>query len=638
MFGLNEKDYTLISDYIFKHCAEVKDKPTAENVEHFLRIYNENKSKLYHLLGDAAIVSLPFEYEKTETELIDDFTKCNNNLKFIPLFKKKFNEATDRIAKLKRYEKKIRDNRPLDENELNEYCFYHEIFQHLESNYLIKNTIQRNYEYIINGKKIHLSKGQKLIRAMRQISIALDIEDEYEKFRIMHSQVLNQKKIHGTLNISIHPIDYFTASDSQNGWTSCLNWEDGAYKLGTIEMMNSPMVLCAYITSNNSHISINNNKWFNKKWRTWVLWSPEFIIVNKQYPYRNDEAANMVINCLKDLSYKNFNITYDAIDNDFFANNHINFTTNYMYNDIDHSKYNFIGVKNTSFNEETINYSGAAECVCCGKVINFSKKYIDDGATAELICDDCSGSIHCFDCGARLFKKTLFHFYSPTNEHVCQRCFDKKYSFCSCGNHSANREDIIEIVFPFHQQTLYESIQKHNKVCFYNFEKSYPEDICNKLINFHYFRPLKQSDIKTSNSVFACKHCLQKCGIDMVTDICKIQAKPIPFKSIDDRFFEIIDPVLNPNNVSFESVMKLFKFNADGFIYDILEEQWDLFTKLFNESSILADGELYCGTYGILEIIGFEYVPVKNYMKEMKENGDERAINQSFSYSRKNDE
>ena len=37
-------------------------------------------------------------------------------------------------------------------------------------------------------------------------------------------------------------------SDNDYGWDSCMGWmNEGEYRLGTVEMMNSPCIVVAYI-------------------------------------------------------------------------------------------------------------------------------------------------------------------------------------------------------------------------------------------------------------------------------------------------------------------------------------------------------------------------------------------------------
>ena len=47
--------------------------------------------------------------------------------------------------------------------------------------------------------------------------------------------------------------------------------DEGSYRLGTVEMMNSPMVICAYLSGKNQ-MDINGvYEWNSKKWRAWAI-------------------------------------------------------------------------------------------------------------------------------------------------------------------------------------------------------------------------------------------------------------------------------------------------------------------------------------------------------------------------------
>ena len=99
------------------------------------------------------------------------------------------------------------------------------------------------------GKSLKVNRGCRALKTLGKLieGFGLDMK-EFEQYRIKHSQILNQKKLKGTLCISIHPLDYVTMSDNDSGWESCMSWENsGCYRQGTVEMMNSTCVVVAYL-------------------------------------------------------------------------------------------------------------------------------------------------------------------------------------------------------------------------------------------------------------------------------------------------------------------------------------------------------------------------------------------------------
>ena len=104
---------------------------------------------------------------------------------------------------------------------------------------------------------------------IHHLSDIADMEAIFEQMRIKHSQILNKKRLKGTLCLSIHPLDYITISDNNCDWDSCMTWTGddcpGEYRLGTLEMMNSPSVVVAYLDSKEPYHPLDDGRaWSNK--------------------------------------------------------------------------------------------------------------------------------------------------------------------------------------------------------------------------------------------------------------------------------------------------------------------------------------------------------------------------------------
>ena len=187
---------------------------------------------------------------------------------------------------------------------------------------LYNNRVPSNYTLELNGKKpVKFSEGQKLAKALKQVCdlIGFDAEEHgFEKFRIRHSQMLNDKTIKGTLCLSIHPMDYMTMSDNNNGWESCMSWDNsGCYRVGTLECMNCENTIVAYIESDTKQyrIGYSDKFWNSKRYRQLVMITDELIMTNKGYPFNNENLSNEVLNWVAELCGEDFegeNIDYDA--------------------------------------------------------------------------------------------------------------------------------------------------------------------------------------------------------------------------------------------------------------------------------------------------------------------------------------
>ena len=275
-----------------------------------------------------------------------------------------------------------------------------------------------------DNKKYRVLPGCKVSKALQKIASIYNLSN-YEEFRIEHSQVLNQKIIEGELCLSIHPLDYITMSDNGCGWKSCLSWMTyGDYRQGAVEMMNSPCVIVAYLSSKeNMHIG-----WNSKKWRQLFFVSPDGISSIKSYPFYNDELTKTAFEWIKELAEKNLGVKYSqtieySYEEEFqlpevFGDKNVRvyFETVNMYNDFGCAPYHLLCL-NTNLTENQKNtiicredlvsifffYSGSSQCMICG---NLHPTLYDEGS---LVCDHCQKDVVCPSCGTHLDEEDILH-------------------------------------------------------------------------------------------------------------------------------------------------------------------------------------------------------------------------------------
>ena len=286
---------------------------------------------------------------------------------------------------------------------------------------------------IPNGKTLKIQNGMKAIRAISKIAEAFELEG-FEEFRIAHSQILNQKELHGNLCISIHPLDYMTMSDNNCEWESCMNWRDnGDYRRGTVEMMNSKCVVVAYLTAEDDmplfSYGDRNIKWNNKKWRELFIVTPEMIGGIKGYPYQNVQIADIVASWLRELAIKNLGYEYfDDIDEWNYSSTTMTAHGSYyiaprtmtMYND--HSTHQRAYLSPNTPKRYDFFYSGDSECMWCGSTLaSFTE-------ACELICGDCIEKVRCFHCGERLYDDDEIYYLE--GEPLCHYCYSESAVSC----------------------------------------------------------------------------------------------------------------------------------------------------------------------------------------------------------------
>lgn len=312
-------------------------------------------------------------------------------------------------------------------------------------NYLfsVDAFISNRYDYdsieinLPDGSVMKLAKGCKVMKAIGRLAKVFHCEQEFENIRVKQSQILNDARISSTLCLSIHPLDYMTASYNNNDWRSCMNWEDGEYRRGVIEMMNSDCVVVAYLESKHEKMRWGQYTWNSKKWREFFIVRPDLICGIKGYPYWNRVLEDEVLKWLRDLYAPIFsNVTFSNSITTFRTDSDKRYINNdalnvhdvrlcmscgpAMYNDFyEGNDYHCIISSNMADNDNGviyIDYSGASECTVCGQCD------VEFDGEGVLICEECTEHHYCCSCGDPIMYAEDLR--ELNGREYCDRCFD----------------------------------------------------------------------------------------------------------------------------------------------------------------------------------------------------------------------
>ena len=304
--------------------------------------------------------------------------------------------------------------------------------------------------YEENGatKTYKIQRGTKIMKALAKLAKIWHIDVSFEDFRIKHSQILNEAHFTGRLCLSIHPLDFMTMSDNACNWSSCMSWEnEGEYHQGTIEMMNSPYVMEAYLKSS-TDATLGGVKWNNKKWRELFIVHPAGIFAIKGYPYWNRELETISLEWIRDLAANVFHATYTPIlmahtdrcnSLTYIYNNTVydfEFSTDHMYNDFCYDHAAMIVMMPNDIHED-IYYSGDSECMCCGKHGDDNQMMIFNDA--NICCEDCQEAHRCCICGEVLYDDRSY--CDDDGNYYCEDCWNDKFTYCeNCGQDVLNED------------------------------------------------------------------------------------------------------------------------------------------------------------------------------------------------------
>lgn len=164
-----------------------------------------------------------------------------------------------------------------------------------------------NYDGILDNKLTQpyddFPKGMRLSKVLMK-EFGLDAEDVRQKL----SMLIQSNKVTGTLCLSIHPLDYLSASENNHGWRSC-HALDGEYRAGNLSYMLDNCTIIAYLRSNSGDTQLprfpDNVPWNDKKWRVYlhVDRDNKVIYAGRQYPFHTDRGLELLAEMIQKLWY-----------------------------------------------------------------------------------------------------------------------------------------------------------------------------------------------------------------------------------------------------------------------------------------------------------------------------------------------
>ena len=438
----------VFDSYRRNFCGEVEGNREMASADHVLRFWNINKKSLFEMMGNKYILTKEVSFDKPFNELRQEMEGLIDTCRD---FYEEWGEMTRTIcheywSSCDYYD--YSDNSEAANRWREERNRYSLLSNMISDRTLAENRIGTSGKINITHREtgevttISISYNEKAMRAIGKVVKAYGIDEEMmERFRVAHASVLNQKRLSGELCLSIHPLDFATASDNANNWSSCMSWrEGGCYRLGTVEMMNSPMVICAYLKSDKNemdwfdHHDAMRYKWPSKKWRAWILVNRDVILCNRQYPYDNDYLATAAVDWVKEMMEKvgwSYGPTsYQPHGQEYY--------TNFMYNDIQDEQ---ICCLSEDADCDEINFSGEAVCMWCGEQIDY------EGNSEEadtLLCGACEGRTYCDCCGEDISHDD-YYTDDATGEHLCEHCWYERYQYCEECSQYVDKSEVYNL-------------------------------------------------------------------------------------------------------------------------------------------------------------------------------------------------
>ena len=428
------------------------------SLDNVLCYWNTEKQKLFKILGEKLIIKKTFQVaEERETIVrnIDEYLVSNEpGTEFVRAYKE------------------LRRNTDLFPD--NCWASILSSFDLVDSNSLYKNKTCNEFTMLLpDGKTLKVPYGAKVMRSLQKIAKAYNLPD-FEIFRNRISRFPEVRNREVEITLSIHPLDFMTMSDNDNDWDSCMNWtnsEPGSYRGGTVEMLNSPNVIIAYITTKNFK-PCYNVEWNSKSWRELVIVEPYMISTVKSYPYYNKEFDKNIVNWIAELAAPVFGVEYNlgkpledledyisVPETIWPADNGIGYDitidTGCMYNDFGNTENYAIFSKTPPENKSFhCCYSGPWSCMICGDDEEYDTEEV-------VVCSNCDTPIYCYCCGDRIRPGSEIMI---DDRYVCDYCYEQLDRCAICEDAYFEDSLIKSVIYDFDEEKI-ELKYGYNLIC-----------------------------------------------------------------------------------------------------------------------------------------------------------------------------
>ena len=177
-----------------------------------------------------------------------------------------------------------------------------------------ENKVIEDFEYC--GEKI--PKGMKVIKAFKFFE---KNPKKLEDLQNAASMLIQEDKITGVLCLSVHPLDYISASENCHSWHSC-HALDGDYRAGNLSYMVDKHTIMCYLRADNCDYILpdfpSEVPWNSKKWRVWIHLSDSWDIMfaGRQYPFTSNIGLNLA---KKELIEPTLNIRFTDFTNQYLT-------------------------------------------------------------------------------------------------------------------------------------------------------------------------------------------------------------------------------------------------------------------------------------------------------------------------------
>lgn len=460
MYNFSPAERENISAYL-DYCVHGTSDEVAAPLEDILFEWNKGKSEfLFKMFKDELIIEYPYatyehDWEAEKGSLLNSafLRELQSRAGNVKVLAKHSSENLYMLHLLERSMELLFQNLELNKVKLpSEFsCFYIILDEPIFSYALEDICDEYGYiseenaiEFLKHHKSFKVTQNTRITKLLSKLCILTHQQERYKEFENTYSLAL-ENKIEGSLCLSIHPLDYLSMSHNGYNWKSCMNFSfaspidtAGGRKIGTVELMNSPCVITAYLKGKEDFCFDGKHTVSNKKWRQNFFVDAWGIISDKPYPYPMPELTLFIMEELSDMIKETFwFIKFKDKPKLMHTSDPYcpKIAFNVMYpnwetaDNVNHGEYYYwYTSRSGNLKYPVFDISAPATCLRCGQEI---EEDTEDYTT--IVCMDCRNGFVCGECGDWVFYDQVSSEHL-LNEGVCESCYtyyleeDKKNS------------------------------------------------------------------------------------------------------------------------------------------------------------------------------------------------------------------
>ena len=164
-------------------------------------------------------------------------------------------------------------------------------FIHLNEESFLENKVTVPF---VGTDGTQINTGIKIIKAFKFFLK----QPHLEKIQNVASTLIQENKITGHFCVSVHPLDFLSASETTYNWRSCHSL-DGDYRAGNMAYMVDGATVMCYLKGNNDEILPRfpeSVPWNSKKWRMLLFFNQDkdVFAAGRQYPFEAKSLLEFV--------------------------------------------------------------------------------------------------------------------------------------------------------------------------------------------------------------------------------------------------------------------------------------------------------------------------------------------------------